>query len=99
MFLHLGGEIVVHKDEIIAIFDINSTSKSKNSRSFLEICKDEGFIFEITKEEPRSFIITEKVIRSKNNKKATTKTIIYYSPISAQTLQKRAGFIEDIDKF
>ncbi|KAB3532225.1 extracellular matrix regulator RemB [Alkaliphilus serpentinus] len=97
MFLHLGGEVVVHIDEIIAIFDIHSTSKSKISRSFLDTCMDEGFVVEISKEEPRAFVITEKVVKSKKPNKTIIKTVIYYSPISAHTLQKRAGYIDDID--
>ncbi|SCY63037.1 extracellular matrix regulator RemB [Alkaliphilus peptidifermentans] len=99
MFLHLGGEVVVHKKEIIAIFDIQSTLKAKNSRMFLQTCKDEGFIKEISNEEPRSFILTERVINKKKTGKKSMKTIIYYSPISALTLQKRAGFIDGTDKY
>lgn len=86
MFLHLGGEVVAHIKDIIAILDIESTLKSPDTRDFLKVCEEEEFISRISEEEPRSFVITEKL----------GKTIIYYSPISALTLQKRAGFIDDI---
>ncbi|WP_026476752.1 extracellular matrix regulator RemB [Alkaliphilus transvaalensis] len=99
MFLHLGGEVVVPLKEVIAIFDMQSTTKSKHSQYFLQICKEEGFVEEILQEEARSFVITERLEKSSKNGKKTRKTIIYYSPISALTLQKRAGFIDDIDKF
>ncbi len=99
MFLHLGGEVMVPTKDIIAIFDISSTLKSKNSQYFLDVCKEEGFVQKIVQEDPRSFVITEKVERSVKKGKKSRKTVIYYSPISALTLQKRAGFIDDIDKF
>ncbi|MBM7615596.1 extracellular matrix regulator RemB [Alkaliphilus hydrothermalis] len=99
MFLHIGGEVVVPLKDVIAIFDIQSTMKSKYSQNFLEVCKEEGFIQEILQEEPRSFVITERVEKSVKNGKKSRKTIVYYSPISALTLQKRAGFIDDIEKY
>lgn len=99
MFLHLGGEVVVPIKDIIGIFDIQSTMKSKNSQQFLQTCKEEGFTEEIVQDEARSFIITERIMKSSKNHRSVKKTIIYYSPISALTLQKRAGFIDDIEKF
>ncbi|WP_459763555.1 extracellular matrix regulator RemB [Alkaliphilus crotonatoxidans] len=99
MFLHLGGEVVVPVKDIIGIFDIQSTLKAKGSQQFLEVCKDEGFVQEIAHEEARSFVVTEKVMKSTKKGGLIKKTIVYYSPISALTLQKRAGFIEDIEKF
>ncbi|KAB3533825.1 DUF370 domain-containing protein [Alkaliphilus pronyensis] len=99
MFLHLGGDVIVHKKDIIAIFDISSTLKAKNSKLFLEICNDEGFIQQITNEEPRSFVITERVVNCKKTGKKDIKTIVYYSPISALTLQKRAVLNGGTDKY
>lgn len=99
MFLHLGGEVVVPVKDIIGIFDMQSTLKSKGSQQFLETCREEGFVQAIVQEEARSFVITEKIIKSTKKSRSVRKTIVYYSPISALTLQKRAGFIEDVEKF
>ncbi|ABR46248.1 conserved hypothetical protein [Alkaliphilus metalliredigens QYMF] len=95
MFLHLGGEIAVHSSEVIAILDIESTLKSKDSKAFLKICKEKGFIHKITNEEPRSFVITEKQEHLAKSGNRIRKLVIYYSPISAPTLQKRAAFIPE----
>jgi len=86
MFLHIGGDVVIPVRNIIAILDIETTTISKDTREFLRIAEEEGFIETISQELPKSYIITE-------NKK---KSRIYLSPISSVTLQKRAGFVEGI---
>lgn len=85
MFLHLGENVVIPLREVIAIFDINSTMNT-DTRHFLKVAEEEGFITRIAKEEPKSFILTER------NKKS----IIYLSPISSITLAKRSGFVDEL---
>ncbi|SDL15831.1 extracellular matrix regulator RemB [Natronincola ferrireducens] len=96
MFLHLGGEFVVNIKDIIAILDMESTLKSKDSKEFLKVCEEEGFIEEISQEEPRSFVLVERLEDKSTYSKGTHKIIVYKSPISALTLQKRAGFIDTL---
>lgn len=86
MFLHIGGDYVVPLKNIIAILDLETTTISKDTREFLSIAEEEGFIESISEDLPKSFIITEIDKKSK----------IYLSPISSITLQKRAGFLEEI---
>jgi len=86
MFLHIGGDIVVPIKNVIAIMDLESTTLSKDTRDFLSIAEEEGFIENISDDIPKSFIITETDKKSK----------IYLSPISSVTLQKRSGFVDGI---
>lgn len=86
MFLHIGGEVVIPIKDIIAILDIESTTISKDTKEFLTIAEEEGFIVSISYDLPKSFIITETDKKSK----------IYLSPISSITLQKRSAFVSDI---
>ena len=87
MFLHIGGDVVIPVKNIIAIFDIETTTISKDTKEFLKIAEEEGFIESISEEDlPKSFIITETEKKSK----------IFLSPISSVTLQKRAGYVNDI---
>lgn len=77
MFLHLGGNVVIPKKDIIAIIDMRTRS-AQATKEFLEIALDEGFIETISEEgKEKSFIITNKEI--------------YVSPISCSTLKKRTG--------
>lgn len=88
MFLHIGGDIVIPTKNIIAIFDIETTTVSKITKEFLKIAEEEGFIKSVNQELPKSFIITESDKKSK----------IYLSPISSITLQKRAGYFDEVAK-
>lgn len=80
MFLHLGGDIVVPKEHVIAIVNMQLMKKTEVNREFLKIAEDEGFIVPITeKANAKSIIVTlEK---------------IYLSPISSMTLKKRSDDI------
>jgi hypothetical protein len=86
MFLHIGGDVVIPIKSIIAILDIDTTTISRDTRDFLKIAEEEGFINAISDDLPKTFIITETDKKSK----------IFLSPISSVTLQKRAGYINSI---
>ena len=77
MYLHLGEDTIVSKNEIIGIFDIENTSVSKITKDFLAGKNFE--VITVSYEIPKSFILTE----SNGNVK------IYISNISPQTLKKR----------
>lgn len=87
MFLHIGGDVVIPVKNVIAIFDIETTTISKDTKDFLRVAEEEGFITSISNDIPKSFIITEVDKKSK----------IYLSPISSVTLQKRSAYLGDID--
>ncbi|MGE5612789.1 MAG: extracellular matrix regulator RemB [Bacillota bacterium] len=86
MFLHIGGDVVIPVKNIIAIMDIDTTTISKDTKEFLKIAEEEGFVESISEELPKTFIITE----------IDKKSRIYLSPISSVTLQKRSGYIDNI---
>lgn len=86
MFLHIGGDVVIPMKNVIAIMDIETTTLSKDTKEFLKIAEEEGFIEAISNDLPKSFVITEMDKKSK----------IYLSPISSMTLQKRSGYIDGI---
>lgn len=84
MFLHLGGDVIIPKDEVIAIIDMEAKEKSEVNRDFLRLAEDEEFVHQITnKRKAKSFIITLKNL--------------YYSPISSITLKKRSEEALGID--
>ena len=76
MFLHLGGDVVVLKKDVIAILDVR-TAQAAVTKEFIEIAGDEGFIKNIyEKDREKSFVVTNRDI--------------YMSPISCSTLKKRS---------
>ena len=83
MYLHLGESTVVREKDIIGIFDLDTTTVMKASRSFINKASKEGNVVNVSFELPKAFVVTRK-------KKETNKTI-YISQLSSQTLYKRIG--------
>lgn len=79
MFLHIGDDVVIPYKNIIAILDMDTTTMSKDTRDFLRIAEEEGFIVSVGNDIPKTFVVTEYNKRSN----------IYLSPISSLTLLKR----------
>ena len=81
MFLHLGENIVISIENIIGIFDLESTKYGSDTIQFLRMAEEDGFVERITDEQPKSFVIAEVDKMSK----------VYLSPISSSTLTKRTN--------
>lgn len=83
MFLHLGGDVLVNQEKIIAILDLETAMNNVISQKFLSKVKEEqtiNYISESGKE--KSLILT--------------KDGNYFSPISSTTLLKRSmGIYEE----
>lgn len=80
MFLHLGGDVVVNKKDIIAVMDLETTSISKITKLFLKKATEQNIVINIkTAELPKSYVLTQE--KGKNK--------LYVSPLSSQTLNKR----------
>ena len=78
MYLHLGQDTVVRGDEIIGIFDLDNTTVSKHTRTFLRNQERRGKVVTITDDLPKSFVLCGR-----------GEYKIYLSQISAATLKKR----------
>ena len=87
MYLHLGQDTVVRLDEIVGIFDMDTSTISKHSRQFLTDAEKGGRVVNVSAELPKSFV----VCRDRDEEER-----VYISQISSATLRKRAGFVEDI---
>lgn len=87
MYLHLGQDTVVKTDEVIAIFDMETSTISKVSRSYLADAEKSGKVVNVSMEMPKSFVLCQ----DKNGNDT-----VYISQISSVTLMKRAGYIDEI---
>lgn len=81
MFLHLGQDTIITTDEIIGIFDLDTSTVMKSTRDFLTTMSKEKRVVNVGYELPKSFVLTY-------NEKTKEKTM-YISPISSVTLLKR----------
>ena len=81
MFIHLGQDTVVKKEDIIGIFDLDTATVSKRTRDFLSKAEKAGKVINVSYELPKSFIICQGTDK---------KQIIYISQLSSATLLKRS---------
>ena len=87
MYLHLGQDKVVATQEIVGIFDLDTSTVSKATRDYLARAEKEKRVINICSDLPKSFIVCG---RRKEER------LIYISQISSATLLKRSTFIESL---
>lgn len=78
MFLHLGADTVIPLRDVIAITDLKAVRSGINEE-FLRVMQEEKMIEDISENNAKSFIVTDKKV--------------YLSAISSTTLKKRAQFL------
>lgn len=83
MYLHLGQETVVKEKEVIGIFDLDTSTVSKHTRTFLNKAERNKEVINVSYELPKSFILCSKGKKEKR---------VYISQISTATLNKRSNF-------
>lgn len=83
MYLHLGQDYIVRTQDVVGIFDIDTTSTGRRTREFLKTAEEEGAVVTLSNEIPKSFIITDFPADT-----------VYISPISSRTLGERCKRFE-----
>lgn len=82
MYLHLGESTIVKNKDIIGIFDMDTTTVMKSSRTFLNKAEKEKRTVTVSYELPKSFIVCKK--RQEKDIK------VYISQLSSATLENRS---------
>lgn len=80
MYLNLGQSVVVHRSDIIGIFDLDNTSSSFRTRKFLEQAEREGRLISVFDDLPKSFVLCQK---------KDGETVVYLSQLLPATLRGR----------
>ena len=80
MYLHLGQGMVVLKESVIGIFDMENCTSSRHTRKFLSLCEDAGEVVDLSTDLPRVFALCSDEEGMET---------VYLSQLSSQTLQKR----------
>jgi len=83
MYLHLGQNTVVPEDTVIGIFDLDNSSWSHITRNYLSEAEKNNQLISVSDDIPKSFILC-------GGKTLNTKSTIYLSQLSSQTLLKRS---------
>ena len=83
MYLHLGKGRVVDEAEIVGIFDLDITSQSHLTRSYLRMAEKAGQVINASEDIPKSFVVCC------DGRRRT----LYLSQMAAATLLKRSEAI------
>lgn len=78
MYLSIGNDMAVRESSIIGIFDMDNTSTSKRTRTFLEKAEKQGQVVPCD-DLPKAFVLTAEYGLSR----------VYLTSLSSQTLEKR----------
>lgn len=87
MYLHLGQDTVIRSEDIMGIFDIETSTLSASTRNYLAKSEKEGRVVNVSMEMPKSFVLC---ITPHGREK------VYIAQISSTTLLKRTGFMEEL---
>ncbi|MEE1046300.1 MAG: DUF370 domain-containing protein [Clostridia bacterium] len=79
MYLHLGKGTIVNTSDIIAIMDLESSSMSPNTREFLKVIEEEGFVRNVSEEIPKTYVVCE----------VDGQSVVYVTNISSKALAGR----------
>ena len=81
MYLHLGNDIAVRKQEIVAIFDLDNTSQSALTRRYLSAAEKSGSVVNAAGDElPKSFVVCAR----------EGQQTVYLSQLNSSTLLRRS---------
>ncbi len=81
MYLHLGNDIVVRKSDIMAVFDLDNTSQSIQTRTYLANCEKTGRVVNASGFElPKSFVVCAEPDGQR----------VYLCQLNSSTLLKRS---------
>lgn len=75
MYVHLGDDVFVHTDEIIAVFDYQKMKENETNRTMMTEKLKSGNWVGISSKTVKSFVVTEERF--------------YASPFSIATLKRR----------
>ena len=78
MYLSIGNDMAVREKCIIGIFDLDNTSTSKRTRTFLNRAEKEGQVVPCD-DLPKSFVLSSEYGMDR----------VYLTALSASTLEKR----------
>lgn len=75
MFLHVGGDVAIRLSSVIAIIDVKSQRRSRDTRDFLEAAEKRRELIDVSSGRINAYVVTQDRV--------------YASSISSQTLKRR----------
>jgi hypothetical protein len=86
IYLHIGSDFIINEQDILGVFDFDNVTTSKTSMNFIKALEDDGRLFTVTGELPKSFILTL----------SGGVEVGYLSPVNSRTIQARPQSLSKI---
>ncbi len=83
MYLHLGRDVVIRTEDIVGIFDLETSTLSDATRGCLAAAQKAGRVVDVSDGLPKSFVLCRP---------DQGPPTVYTSQISTATLLRRSGF-------
>lgn len=80
MYIPIGNDMSIREDSIIGIFDLDNTTYSKHTKTFLRQAEEQGQVITVTDELPKAFVLTREFTMDR----------VYLTQFSAATIEKRS---------
>ncbi len=90
MYIHIGNEKLIKSEDVIGIFDLDSTTVSKRTRDYLRKAEKKGEVETVSYDLPKSFVVCKEANKGKQR--------VYISQLSVATLEKRSRYIETLQE-
>lgn len=84
MYLHLGEDYLINENDIIGIFDLDTSSIGKSTRKYLNKAEKENRLITVSDTLPRSFVVCSGFYGERT----------FLSNLSAATLKKRIASLK-----
>ena len=88
MYLHLGNDLIIKKEGIIGIYDLDKTTVAKRTRDFLTAFEKKKRLIYCTDDLPKSFIVYDD----------GEGLWVYITQVSTTTLLKRSDFLKSVNE-
>jgi len=82
MFLHIGDDLVLREQDIIGIFDFETSTLSKHTKKYLQDKEKKHSTLAVSEQIPKAFVVVQK--------KEQKEPKVYFTLVSSVTLKKRA---------
>ena len=82
MYVSIEKDMAVRDRNVIGIFDLDNTSQSKITRTFLNQAEEEGVVLTAIEDIPKSFVVCDHPYH---------RQIVYISQLNSSTLARRSA--------
>lgn len=82
MYVHIGNDFVLHKNDILGIFDFDLLYMSEYTRKHFKELERDNRLISITEDIPKSAVVAF----------LSGEEVVYLSPLNSKTIQNRKFF-------